>query len=47
MSKGYFYINGEGEVGIFVDSVEIVMFSVDPDCMFVVEDITRNISFGF
>ena len=47
VSKGYFYINGEGEVGIFVDSVEIVMFSVDPDCMFVVEDITRNISFGF
>ena len=32
----------EGEVGMVVSSVDIVMFSFDPDCIFVEGEITRN-----
>ena len=42
VSRIYLYTNGEGEVGMVVSSVDIVMFSFDPDCIFVEGEITRN-----
>ena len=33
MSNKSFEKNGEGDVGIVVASVDILMFSLDPDCV--------------
>ena len=45
MSKIYFGTNDDGDVRIVVDSVDIVMLSMDLDCVFVEGYIMSNIGF--
>ena len=42
MSIIYLVTKGEVEYGMVVDSVEIVMLSLDPDCVFAEGDIMSN-----
>ena len=46
ISKKYFDINGDGDVGIVVASVDILMFSPYPDHVFLEGDIMMNIGFA-
>ena len=45
VSMSYFDTNVEVEVEIFVSSVEMMMLSLDPDCLFVKGETVRSISF--
>ena len=46
MSNKSFEKNGEGDVGIVVASVDILMFSPYPDHVFLEGDIMTNIGFA-
>ena len=46
ISNKYFDTNGNGDVGILVASVFILMFSLYLYCVFVEEDIMMNIGFA-
>ena len=46
ISNKYFDTNGDGDVGIAVDSVDILMFSLYPDRVLLEGDIMMNISFS-
>ena len=46
ISKTFFDTNGDGGVGIVVASVDILIFSLYPDSVFVEVDIMMNISFS-